>query len=86
MALQESFIVSCVALIHVSGKALHSWIASQWTTEKQKPSGKKKAKLQNILSEEELYGEQEPPLKASIKLVYLQTEVKPLHCPLVGID
>ena len=54
--------VACVALIHVSGKALHSCIASQWTTDKQKQSGNKKAKLQNILPEEELYGEQELPL------------------------
>ena len=51
-------------------------MVSQWTTDKQKESGIKKAESWNILSEKELYGKQEPLSIASIKLVYLNTAVQ----------
>lgn len=74
--LQEFVLVACVPLIHLSGKALCSWIVSQWTTDKQKQSGYKKAKLQTIWSEGHVVNKSHLHNLKPIKLVYLQAGVK----------
>lgn len=45
VTIQESVTITCVALTNIGGKAIHSWIMSQWAIDNQKQSGNKKTKL-----------------------------------------
>lgn len=45
VAIQESVTIACVALTNIGGKAIHSWIMSQWAIDNQKQSGNKNTKL-----------------------------------------